>query len=306
MGGGTGVYTVLSSLKNKNLELSAIVSMCDDGGSTGRLRDDYGVLPPGDIRRSLVALSSAENQLRKLFEHRFANGGLAGHNFGNIFLAALEKTSGNFYNGVKLASQILSVKGNVVPVTLDDVRLYAKLENGKIIKGETNIDIPKHNPKLKITSIYTKPRGKANPDAIKKILEADFIIIGPGDLYTSILPNLLISGVSNALRKTKAKKIYICNLMTKKGETNKYTGKDFVENLENYLGKNVLDYVLINNKKPGRTRLQKYSKQRSEIVIMPRGFKPKGLIKSDLITNKGFIRHDTKKLGRLILKIINT
>src|SRR3989344_3010933 len=157
IGGGTGTYTVLTALKDFDFNLSAIVSMCDDGGSTGKLRDDYGVLPPGDIRRSLIALSATSQSLRRLFDFRFKDGTLDGHNFGNLFLTALEKTEGSFHQAVLTVSRLLNVKGQVIPVTLSNVHLHAELENGEIVIGESNIDIPKHNPKLKIKNVFIKP-----------------------------------------------------------------------------------------------------------------------------------------------------
>jgi len=306
IGGGTGTYTILSALKKYNVKLSAIVSMYDDGGSTGRLRDEYGVLPPGDIRRSLIALSSADSKLRELFDFRFKSGQLKGHNFGNLFLTALEKMSGSFYDAVKTASSVLDVRGDVLPVTLDDVRLYAELENGKIISGEKNIDIPKHNPRLKIKKIFTKPKARVNKDALLAIQNADAIIIGPGDLYTSILPNFLVSGIASAVVKSKAKKIYTCNLMTKRGETNGYKVNNFIESVEKYLGSFSLDYILVNTKKPSPERLRKYIKENAELVSIKSKFNhDKRLIKGNLMTNKGLIRHDQKKLGKIIMKLIS-
>ena len=303
IGGGTGTYTVLSALKKYDVNLSAVVSMCDDGGSTGRLRDEYGVLPPGDIRRSLIALSSDDTYLRKLFEFRFAGGKFAGHNFGNLFLTALEKVSGNFHAAVKTAARILDVKGNVYPVTLDDIRLFAELESGEIISGETNIDIPKHNPNLKIKKIFIKPMAKSNPDAVKAILNADLIVIGPGDLYTSVLPNFLVSGISEAVLKSNARKVYICNLMTKNGETNNFSVRDFVEEIQEY-GKGLkLNYVFVNTKAPSSQRLLKYAKQKAELVSLSKNFRHPGLLTGNLITQGGLVRHDMKRLGAAIMKI---
>ncbi len=303
IGGGTGTYTVLSALRNYDVNLSAIVSMCDDGGSTGRLRDEYGTLPAGDIRRSLVALSSADFQLRELFEFRFNRGDFAGHNFGNLFLTALEQLTGDFYKAVKMASKILNVQGSVLPVTLENVRLYAELENGATISGETNIDIPKHNPELEIKRIFIKPRAKANPDVIKAISGADAIIIGPGDIYTSILPNFLVSGIAPAIKKSKGKKIYVCNIMTKYGETNGLSAKEFIGTIEKYAGKKVLDFVLANVQKPDQSRLKEYAEEKAELVTIPANFGRKGLIRGNFITNKKFIRHDPDKLGKAIMKL---
>lgn len=308
MGGGTGTYVVLSALKNFDFNLSAIVSMSDDGGSTGRLRDDYGVLPPGDIRRSLIALSTTSKPLRKLFDYRFENGDLDGHNFGNLFLSALEKIEGSFYQAVLTASKMLSVKGRVIPVTLNDVRLQAELENGEVISGETNIDIPKHNPMLKIKKVFLKPAAKANRDALKAIQAADLIIIGPGDLYTSVIPNFLVAGIGRAIRNSRARKIYLCNLMTKHGETNGFSVIDFLETVGNYLGSETIDYVLVNSKKPGRVRLKRYAEENAEMVVLPKDYRERlnktEMVKADLLTKSGLIRHDPKKLANKILNLL--
>lgn len=308
IGGGTGTFVVLSALKGFDFNLSAVVSMCDDGGSTGKLRDDYGVLPPGDIRRSLVALSSATKSLRKLFDFRFKGGGLDGHNFGNLFLTALEKTEGDFYKAVTTASQVLNVKGRVIPVTLNDIRLFAELEDGKTISGETNIDIPKHNPELKIRKIFIQPSARANTNAVRAINEADMIVIGPGDLYSSVLPNFLVNGIAKAVRFSKARKIFVCNLMTKRGETNNFSVTDFIKSLENYLGKDVVDYVLVNSKRPGGVRLKRYAEEGAQLVNLPADYKvhlnKTNILKADLLTKSGLIRHDPKKLERQILNLL--
>ena len=308
IGGGTGTFVVLSALKGFDFNLSAVVSMCDDGGSTGKLRDDYGVLPPGDIRRSLVALSSATKSLRKLFDFRFKGGDLDGHSLGNLFLTALEKTEGTFHRAVATASEVLNVKGRVIPVTLNNVRLQAELENGKVISGETNIDIPKHNPELKITKVFLKPEARANPEALEAIKKADLIVIGPGDLYTSIIPNFLVGSIAKAVRFSKARKIFICNLMTKNGETNNFSVMDFISAIERYLGKDVLNYVLVNSKRPGGVRLKRYAEEKAQLVVLPKDYKNRldktEILKADLLTKSGLVRHDPKKLANQILNLL--
>lgn len=308
IGGGTGTYVALSALKDFDFNLSAVVSMCDDGGSTGQLRDDYGVLPPGDIRRSLIALSATSRSLRRLFEFRFKDGSLDGHNFGNLFLTALEKTEGSFHQAVLTASRLLNVKGRVIPVTLSDVRLQAELEDGQIISGETNIDIPKHNPQLKIKKVFIKPAAHPNRYALEAIKEANLIVIGPGDLFTSIIPNFLVRGIAKAVRNSRARKILVCNLMTKNGETNGYTVVDFLEAVESYLGKDSVDYVLVNSKKPGKVRLKRYADENCQPVILPKDYKAKtskvSFFRADVLTKSGLIRHDPKKLGRQVLSLL--
>ncbi|MDP3954115.1 MAG: YvcK family protein [bacterium] len=302
IGGGTGVYAVLTSLKNKGVDLSAIVSMCDDGGSTGKLRDDYGTLPPGDIRRSLIALSSADKDLRKLFKYRFENGHFKGHSFGNLFLTACEMSEGNFKNAIKMASRVLNVQGKVIPVTLTKVTLCGQLGNGAVVRGETNIDIPKHNPDEKIVRLFTEPKARANPEALSAIRTADVLIVGPGDLKTSILPNFLMKGLPEAISRSRAKKIYVCNLMTKYGETNNYTAADFINEVEDYIGP--LDFIIVNTKRPDKERLRKYADEKSIPVTIPSDFYHTGLIKNNVMTIRGYIRHDHKKLAKALMRII--
>lgn len=309
VGGGTGVFTVLSGLKKYPLSLSAIVTMADSGGSTRILREEFGILPPGDIRRALVALAQSEKLLASLFNYRFKEGGLTGHTFGNLLITALERIKGDFEKAIDEAGKILNIKGEVIPVTLENTNLYALLENGQIIKGETNIDIPKHNPHLKIKNVYLKPQATANKRAKSAISKADLIVIGPGDLYTSIIPNLLVKGIPQTIKKSRAKKIYVCNLMTKLGETNDFTYPDFVEAIERYLGGKFLDYVILNNKKPLASRIAKYEKEGAVFVnYNKKDFQRKRfrVIKGNFLREKGFIRHDSMKLTKAILQIANS
>jgi len=294
---------VLSGLKRYSVNLSAIVTMADDGGSSGRLRDDYGVLPPGDIRRALVALSKSDKVLRELFNYRFRDGGLSGHNFGNLFLSSLEQITGSFALAVKKAHEVLNVRGEVVPVTLSDTRLFAELENGRLIKGEANIDIPKHDPNLKIKKVFLKPKARANPDALKVIKRADLVVIGPGDLYTSIIPTILVSGITDAIKRSKAKKVFVMNLMTKFGETNNFEAADFVSALENYLGEQVLDYVILNKERPPVSKL-KYYKRKDKASFVNPIFEDKRARKIKLLDRGKFIRHDEKKLAKTLTKLL--
>jgi len=307
IGGGTGIFSVLSGLKEyEDINLSAIVSMADDGGSTGVLRENFGVLPPGDIRRALIALSQSQELLCDLFTYRFKNGNVRGHNFGNLFITALSKMEGDFEKGLKKASTLLNVKGEVIPVTLGDTRLCAELENGQVIKGETNIDIPKHDGNLKIKKAYLKPPCKINPNAKKSILKADLIIIGPGDLYTSVIPNLVVEGIPEVIKKSKAKTLYFCNLMTKFGETNNFNASDFVKVIEEYLGKRVLDYVVVNNNRPSQARIKKYEKENAEFVEK-NGMKDKNfkVIEADLIRDSGYVRHDPQKTAKVAMNLLS-
>jgi uncharacterized cofD-like protein len=222
-------------------------------------------------------------------------------------LTALERLTGNFENAIAEASRILSIEGKVIPVTLSQTKLFAELQNGQIIKGESNIDVPKHDGRLRIKRVWLNPAATINPRARKTLLAAELIIIGPGDLYTSIIPNLLVSGMKQTLRKTKARIIYLVNLMTKFGETNGFAASDFVKEIEKYLGKGIVDYAVVSNKKPAGARLKKYEKEKAEWVAMDKknfGSAPK-LLAADLLRNRGFIRHDPEKIAKLIINLKN-
>lgn len=305
IGGGTGVFTVLSGLRNYPVDLTAIISMSDDGGSTGALREEFGILPPGDVRRALVALAHTDNRLlSELFNYRFEEGQLKGHAFGNIMLTALERMTGNFESALTEAGRILNVKGRVIPVTLDNIRLCAELENGEIIKGETNIDVPKHDHNIKIKKVYLEPKAYGNKRAFDSILEADLVVLGPGDLFTSVIPNLLVKGIPAAIKKSKAKKVYVVSSMTKPGETNGFSAKNFLDILEKYLGTGILDYIVVNTKKPASPRLKDYTaenKMMVEVGNLPSRPMP---IYGDFIRKSGFVRHDPEKLAKVLVSLI--
>jgi len=318
MGGGTGSFTVLSGLKKYPVELKAIVAMTDDGGSSGVLRDEMGVLPPGDLRQCLVALSESPKVMREIFNYRFQRGRIRGHNLGNLLISALEKIKGGLDKALPHINDILALKGEVIPVTYDKVCLMAKFENKKVLIGEHRINASKVLKNQKLKKLFTKPEAKANSRAIKAIKEADLIVIGPGNFYCSLLPLFLVPGTAKALKKTKAKIVYNVNLMTKKGHTDSFNVFDFVKKIEEYLGEDVIDYVIFNNKKPFRAILKKYSSQ-GEIVKFPKYkiFKKnnkiyigKSLISKNLyIQKKGdplersLIRHDSNKLAKAIVAI---
>ncbi|MBI4992285.1 MAG: uridine diphosphate-N-acetylglucosamine-binding protein YvcK [Candidatus Harrisonbacteria bacterium] len=310
IGGGTGVYTVLTALKPYFQNLTAIVTMADDGGSTGILREEFGILPPGDIRRALIALSASNNRmLADLFSYRFEEGvGLTGHNFGNLLITALHRITNDFEAAINEAGKILMVEGKVVPVTLRQAQLMAELEDGQIITGETNIDIPQHDGRLKIKRVWLKPQVNINPNAEKEILDADLIIIGPGDLYTSLIPNLLVKGLKEALQRTGGKVIYFVNLMTKFGETGNFAASDFINTINLYLGDGVLDFAVINNKRPAPQRLVAYVKERSEFVepdlgnIRPsKDFMP---LAADVLRARGLVRHDLEKVAKVVKMLV--
>lgn len=313
IGGGTGTFVVLSGLKKYPLDLSVVVTMMDSGGSTGRLRDQLGILPPGDLRQCLVALSDAPLLWRKLFLYRFEKGDLEGHNFGNIFLAALEKVSDSYDKAIETASYVLKTKGKVIPVTFNKLHLVAEYENGEKITGEGLID-ENHSEKSRIKTAYLEPQGNANPVAIKSIEESEYIVIGPGDLYTSIIPVLLVNNVKEAMKKSKAKIIYIMNMMTKSGQTTNYKASDHVKDLVKYLGKEP-DYILINNGAISEEILVSYKKYNEVKVTNDLNKNGYQIVEKDLVDVKkveknssdilyrSILRHDSEKVAEELKKI---
>ena len=297
---------VLSGLKKYPVKISVICAMLDSGGSAGRLRRDYKIASPGDIRRAFLALANTSPVIENLFNYRFQTGELEDHNFANLFITALELTTNNYERTSMEIKRILNVQHEVLPVTLDNSNVLAVLENGKTIKGETNIDVPKHNGNLKIKRVYLEPKARAYPKAIEAIKNADLIVIGPGDLYSSLAQILLTDGVSQAIKKSKAKKVYICNLMTKYGETNNFTVSDFTNEIEKFLGSKV-DYVIYNIKKPSVKRLAVYKKKHPELldlVKFDKSLNRRKFIGTNFLINRGPIVHDTNKLAKVILNLI--
>jgi uncharacterized cofD-like protein len=310
IGGGTGTYTVLSGLKRHDVDLTAIVSMADDGGSSGVLRDEFGHLPPGDVRRCLIALSAepASGMLRQLFEYRFNRGrGLNGHSFGNLLLTALTEITGAPDLAIQEAARILNVRGRVLPVTLTDVHLCARLEDGTIIRGETNIDLRRTRTHLAISDVYLDPLAHAYPPALEAIAAADIVVIGPGDLYTSVIPNLLVEGIPEAIAATPGKVIYICNLMTKHGETDGFTACDFVREIERYLGTgDNLDAVLVSEGNLPGDLLEKYAEEMSfpvEPVVLACSSMVPQVIVAALAAPGVLWRHDPDVLADAILSL---
>ncbi|MFZ2187417.1 MAG: gluconeogenesis factor YvcK family protein [Candidatus Moraniibacteriota bacterium] len=319
IGGGTGSFALLSGLKKYPIELSAIVSMADDGGSTGILRDELGVLPPGDVRQCLVALSDSPLMLRELMNYRFEEGGLSGHSFGNLFLSALEKVTGSFALGVAEAAKILNVKGEVIPVTNTDTHLFIQLKNDGLLQGENEINHNFEIQKYGVEKMYLLPQAIANPRAIEKILAADLIVIGPGNHYCSILPNLLVNGIPEAIRKSKAKIVYNCNLVNKKGQTEGFTLDDYIDAVEKHVGQGRIDFATYNIRKPSRELLKKYerdselisfdqpSRQRHYRVVQANllGSKELHSFPGDAIAHtRSFIRHDTEELGKVLMMLL--
>jgi len=306
LGGGTGLSSLLRGLKKQTSNLLALVTVSDDGGSSGRLRKELGVLPPGDIRNCLVALADDESLLSSLLQHRFNYGnGLEGHSFGNLLLVALNQIAGDFEKAVEVSGRILAIKGRVLPATLERVTLCAEFTDGEVVEGESEIPL-KMKP---IKRIFLKPSVcQAPPDALSGIREADVIIFGPGSLYTSVLPHMLVKGVKEALMESKAMKIYVCNVMTQPGETDRFKASDHVRILLDYLSPVKLDYVLVNAKLPEQQDLlQKYQEQSAYPVeadlktIEQMGVIP---VAVDIISEAPFLRHDPAALADNIFKLI--
>jgi uncharacterized cofD-like protein len=306
IGGGTGNFTVLRGIKQYDWDISAIVSMFDSGGSTGKLRDEYGVLPPGDVRRCLVALSE-DDILRKLFEYRFQeNSSVNGHSMGNLVLTALGDIMGSDEAGIEAASKILRIKGRVLPVSTVNANLCARFEDGSIIEGESLIDVPQQDPNLKIEEVYLKPAARINPSVVDVIKEADLIIAGPGDLYTSVIPNLLVRGMRKALDQTSARKLYVCNLMTKPGETTNFTAADHVATMMKY-GYN-LDGVLCNGGLLDCKLVDEYAKQgQHPVAVDENELRDLGVevILADVSSGKELVRHDSYKLAKEIKELLS-
>lgn len=256
IGGGTGSFTLLTGLKEYTNSLTALVNMADDGGSTGLLRDELGVLPPGDVRQCLVALSDAP-KLRDLFNYRFEEGSLKGHAFGNLFLTALEKMTGDFAEGVEVAAEVLNISGRVEPITLSNVTLMMRTKAHGETRGEFMIgesDMGGERPEL-----WLEPEADLNPKALDAIKEADIVVVAPGNLYGSLAPALIVPGVGEALAASKAFKVYVCNLVTKPGQTDGYSVSDFAHEIERLAGKSFLDAVVFNTRQPDEKLLKKYA-----------------------------------------------
>jgi len=314
IGGGTGLSTLLRGLKSDSANIAAIVTVADDGGSSGRLRREIGVLPPGDIRNCLAALANEEKLLTELFQYRFSAGdGLVGHSFGNLFLTAMSEVTGDLERAVAASSKVLAVQGQVLPATLTDVHLWAELADGRRIEGESNIG----KAGSKIVKIGCTPE---NPPALPKVLqaieEADYLIIGPGSLYTSVIPNLLVSEIAeaivlrtaNAIASRKIPSIYVCNIMTQPGETTGYSVADHIRAIDVACGKRLFDTVLVQGKSPSTQALIKYAQEDSHPVFLDREA-VKILGRKILLTNvmyedqqTGFVRHDSMMLAQVLFQ----
>lgn len=303
VGGGTGLSMLLKGIKKITNNITAIVTVGDDGGSSGRLREEMGILPPGDIRNCIAALADDEDLVTKLFQYRFKTGeGLEGHSFGNLFLSALCSITGDMVRAVKESSSVLSIRGRVLPSTLDDMKLVAELEDGRIIKGESNI--PEAHGKVK--RLFTDPENcRPLEDAIVAIKEADLIILGPGSLYTSVIPNLLIKEISKEIAKSSARKIYVCNIMTQPGETDNYTVSDHINAIIAHAGsEKIMDSVLINDILPKNLALKYQAANSFPVKLDVDKIKKAGvrIVSKKLIeeSKEGFVRHSSNRVARAI------
>jgi len=296
IGGGTGLSSLLRGLKTYTSNLSVIVTVADDGGSSGRLRDEYRILPPGDFRQCLIALADAEPLMKQLFDHRFKEGSLNGHAFGNLFIMAMADVTGNFEQALRESGKILAVKGTIVPSTLQDVTLVASI-NGGMVEGESAI--PKQNSP--ISHVFLKPDGvQVNPEAAQSILNAELIIVGPGSLYTSILPNLLVEGMVEAIKASPALKLYICNLAAQKGETEGYGVHDYMRVIHEHVGANLFDFVLVNS-----NTAHPPTGGQAPVIFRPADttrHPEVRFIASDVVNVKIPSHHDPDKLARTIMR----
>lgn len=323
IGGGTGHFTLLSGLKEHPLDITAIVSMADDGGSTGVLRDEMGVLPPGDVRQCLAALASEETLTRDLFSYRFSDGPAKGHSFGNLFLSALQKMSGSFGVAIEEAGRVLNIAGEVLPVTESDMRLVIELNDGSTLEGERYLDGHDRVRDVGVKGVALRSSVLANPKALQRIKEADVLIIGPGDLYGSTLPPLLVPAIATAVRESKAPLLYVTNLTNKRGQTDGFTADSYARTINQYLGAHCIDVVICNNEEPPPHLASRYELKEGgdmfvrcphetntpysyEVVMRP-------LLRSEYVMlnprdslhgTRSFIRHDPQKLANVIMETL--
>lgn len=320
IGGGTGSFVLLSGLKKHPLHISAIVSMADDGGSTGVLRDEMGVLPPGDVRQCLAALARATQEVRDLFSYRFTSGDLRGHNAGNLFLSALEKTTGSFSKAVAVAGKILNVYGRVIPVTEGDMRLLVELQNGVVLEGESKLDDDERVRSIGVKGVALAHPVRATKGAIEAIEKADIVVIGPGDVFGSIIPNLLVQGVREALQNTAAKICVVANVTNKKGLTDNYAAADYVAIIEKHIGAGEVDIVICNTEEPSDLVASRYEEQEGKGMFVTCAANASAsyttmagnylhheeqTVEEDALSHtRSFIRHDSDKLAQTIVECI--
>ncbi len=299
IGGGTGMSTLLRGLKEYSANLACIVTVADDGGSSGRLREEYRILPPGDFRQCLIALADAEPLVKQLFNHRFKGGSMDGHSFGNLFIMAMADVTGNFEHALRESGRVLAVRGAIIPSTLQDVTLVASV-NGTMVEGESKIP----NQNAPISRVFLKPdHAELNPEAALAIMNAELIVIGPGSLYTSILPNLMVPGMVRTIKESPALKVLVCNVASQRGETDHFNVSDYMRVLEEHAGENLFDFVIVNsnlNHLPTGGQSQVIFDYRNAQRLAPHV----RFIAGDVVNSRVPSHHDPNKLARLIMKRI--
>ncbi|MFD2638965.1 gluconeogenesis factor YvcK family protein [Piscibacillus salipiscarius] len=307
IGGGTGLPVLLRGLRKYPINLSAIVTVFDDGGSTGRLREDLSIPAPGDIRKVIASMSDVEPTLLELFQHRFENGnGISGHSLGNLILAGMTSITGDFYKGIKEISRVFNVKGRIYPIANENMYLKAEFEDGTVIRGESNI--PKAGKRIKRV-FYDPPKIEPLPEAVQAIQRAEMIVVAPGSLYTSIIPNLIAPEIKQALLKAKAKKYYICNIMTQFGETEGYTASHHIKALHDHVGESFIDEVVVHGESISPVIKEGYAKEKAEPVICDE--KPLNelgvqVLKGDIASlhEDGTLKHDEQKIAKLLYNLL--
>ncbi len=304
IGGGTGLAALLRGLKEYTFNLTAIVTVADDGGSSGKLRQEMGILPPGDVRNCLVALADTENIMEDLFSYRFDTGTLKGHSLGNLLLAGLTDIFGDFQKGIEQVSKVFALRGNVYPSTLEQVVLGAEMTNGQLIKGETAV----RTSQGKIKRVYLEPADcQPLPEALQALGEADLIVLGPGSLYTSVLPNLLVKGLREKIREVKVPCLYVCNVMTEKGETDGYKASDHLQAILDHCGSGFVDAILTNKQKIPTTALQLYANEGAyQVKVDPKIIERLGVkcYEAELVSEGDTVRHDSARLARELIKLL--
>ena len=317
IGGGTGGPNILRGLKKYTADLTAIVNVTDAGRSSGKLRKELNIAAPGDVRNCLIALADSDHLLYDLFQYRFADGKtLAGYSFGNLFIAALTKMTGSFSKALEQSAKILAIRGAVIPSTVQNVHICAKLADGRIVKGEPNV---RKLGKARIAELFLDRKNvKAAPEAIDAIKKADLVVIGPGSLHTSVLSNLLVSGIAKTVRESRAKKVYVCNIVTQPGLTDGFDAAEHVNEVVKYLGRDALDYAIINSGRPSRAAMRKYERDNAFLVEFSKGEIERTGVKpviADLLEKREkrkplwekmyWLRHDSEKLARVLVNIAN-
>ncbi|MFQ6019545.1 MAG: uridine diphosphate-N-acetylglucosamine-binding protein YvcK [Dehalococcoidia bacterium] len=299
IGGGTGLSNLLRGLKEYTTNLTAIVTVADDGGSSGRLRRELGILPPGDVRNCIAALADAEPLVTKLFQYRFSEGsGLAGHSFGNLFIVAMSGVVGNFEEAIRQTSRVLAVRGQIIPSTLTNVTLCAKIDGARTIEGESNIS--DSEAKERIREVFLLPANPPPcPEAVRAILEADIVVLGPGSLYTSVLPNLLVDGIKRAVVASPALKLYVCNVATQPGETDGFGVAEHTATIEEHVGQSFIHYVLTNSNLDGTPK----SPRSQPVQINLPTANGVRLVLADVVSQENHYHHDVKKLGQAVIRI---